>query len=70
MNQPMAFSKSRKGDSEESKSLRKMSSEEAASLGGIVEPSLSDKGKNQIIDQSHEFACVAHCHAGDIAAIM
>jgi hypothetical protein len=55
-----------KGHVEEGKCLGKMSCEPATSLGGIVEASLSDEGQNQIIDRSHDLACVSHCHEGGI----
>ena len=62
----MAFSKSRKRGGEEGKCLGKMSCKPAPSLGGIVEASLSDESQNQIIDRSHDLACVSDRHAGSV----
>ena len=72
----MAFSKSRKRGSEQSKSMGKMSREPTSGLGSIVEASLSDESQNQIIDGSHDFASISNSHTGsifmqgDIAAVV
>ncbi len=62
----MAFSKSRKRCGEQGKSLGEMSSEPAASLSSIVEASLANESQDEIIDRSHDLACVSNGHAGGI----
>ncbi|HSO14269.1 MAG TPA: hypothetical protein VLT51_17960 [Anaerolineales bacterium] len=38
----------------------------ATRLGGIVEASLSNESQDQIIDQSHDLACVAPMRSADL----
>jgi len=62
----MAFSKSRNRGGEQGKSLGKMSREPAPSLGSIVEARLADESQNEIIDRSHDLACVSNGHVRGI----
>src|SRR5512145_1032255 len=72
----MAFAKSRKGGSQESKSLGEMSREPSSSLGSIVELGLSNERQDQGIEASHDFSRVADGHPcsiffqSHVAAIM
>ena len=72
----MAFSKSRKRGGEQGKSFGKMSRKPPSGSGGVVEAGLADESQHQIIDGSHDLACVSNRHAsgiflqGDIAAVV
>src|SRR4030095_5470489 len=72
----MAFSKAGKGHREKKKCCGDMSSDPSSSLCSIVEFGLSDQGQDQIMDRSHDLACVSNSHAnriffqGEIAAVM
>ena len=72
----MAFSRRRKRGGEQGKGVGEMSSKPTSGLGGIVEMGLPDQRQDEIIDRSHDLACVPNRHAGgiflegDIAAIV
>jgi len=72
----MAFSRKRKGGSEQGKGLGKMGSEPTPSLGSIVEIGLADESQHEIIEGSHDVAHITRGHAsgifvqGEIATIM
>jgi len=62
----MAFSKSRKGSGKQGNSPREMSGEVTSGLGRIMEASLANESQNEMIDRSHDLACVAQGHTGGI----
>ena len=70
----MAFSKSRKRSGKQGKGLGKMSSEPTTTLGSIVEARLANESQDEVIEGSHDLACVSNGHArgiffqGEIAA--
>ena len=72
----MAVAKSGKGCNEERKGPGKMSSKKATSLGSIVKARLANESQDEIIERSHNLACVSNGHArgiffqGEIAAIV
>ena len=62
----MAFSRTRKGGSEQGKCQVEMGGKPSSGLGSIVEVGLANESQDQVVYGSHNFPEMADGHAGGV----